>query len=68
MFSRSGKATENMHLSLAKVKKMYSDKPAPIVVVERRNPIQNSKPFVNFTLIYVNFITQSVQEIEEHFK
>lgn len=62
MFSRSGKATENMHLPLAKVKKMYSEKPVPVVVVERRNPIQNSKPFVNFFRI-LNMLHSRLQKL-----
>lgn len=56
MFSRSGKATENMHLPLAKVKKIYSDKvPAEITQIAQRNPIQSSKHLVSYLLNFKNF-------------
>lgn len=51
MYSRSGKATENMHLTLANVKKLKrqelsSSAQPETKMAERRNQIQNSKPIV----------------------
>ena len=59
MYSRTGKATENMHLPLANVKKLkreqYSSNSNVVKRDQKAPQIQNQKPV-------------SIREIEEHFK
>jgi hypothetical protein len=56
MLSRSGKATENMHLTLAKVKKMYT-KQAIEVIVEVKSAKEKSCLLVgSFYIVLISVV------------